>query len=63
MQDGEIVLPETSIIIDYLQERHPGSIRLIPADSDAAREVSDDAGARERGTGELLDALGRSLTA
>ena len=39
LQDGESVLPETSIIIDYLQDHHPGSIRLIPADSDAAREV------------------------
>jgi len=39
LQDGEIVLPETSIIIDYLQAHHPGSIILIPADADAAREV------------------------
>jgi len=39
LQDGEIVLPETSIIIDYLQAHHPGSIRLIPADADSAREV------------------------
>jgi glutathione S-transferase len=39
LQDGEIVLPETSIIIDYLRDHRPGPIRLIPADSDAAREV------------------------
>lgn len=39
LQDGVVVLPETSIIIDYLQDHYPGSIRLIPADSDAAREV------------------------
>jgi glutathione S-transferase len=39
LQDGEIVLPETSIIIEYLQAYHPGSAVLIPADSDAAREV------------------------
>lgn len=39
LQDDGIVLPETSIIIDYLQARHPGSIVLIPANADAAREV------------------------
>jgi glutathione S-transferase len=30
LQDGELVLPETSIIIDYLQAHHPGSAVLIP---------------------------------
>ena len=39
LQDGERVLPETSIIIDYLQAHHPGSAVLIPAEGDAAREV------------------------
>lgn len=39
LQDGDLVLPETSIIIDYLQAHHPGSAALIPADGDAAREV------------------------
>jgi glutathione S-transferase len=40
LQDSEIVLPETSIIIDYLQtHRHLGSTILIPTDADAAREV------------------------
>jgi len=39
LQDGGLFLPETSIIIDYLQARHPGSAILIPADPDAAREV------------------------
>ena len=39
LQDGEQFVPETSIIIDYLQSRHPGAIVLIPADEDAAREV------------------------
>ena len=39
LQDGEIVLPETSIIIEYLQAHHPGSAVLIPADADAARGV------------------------
>jgi len=39
LQDGEVIVPETSIIIEYLQARHPGSALLIPADVDAAREV------------------------
>jgi glutathione S-transferase len=39
LQDGDLVLPETSIIIDHLQARHPGSAALIPADGDTAREV------------------------
>ena len=39
LQDGERVVPETSIIIEYLQTHHSGSAMLIPADIDAAREV------------------------
>jgi glutathione S-transferase len=39
LQDGAIVVPETSIIIEYLQAHHSGSMVLIPADGDAAREV------------------------
>jgi glutathione S-transferase len=39
LQDGAHVVPETSIIIEYLQLHHPGSISLIPADGDAARDV------------------------
>jgi len=39
LQDRALVLPESSIIIDYLQAHHPGSAVLIPADPDAAREV------------------------
>jgi glutathione S-transferase len=39
LKDGESVVPETSIIIEYLQAHHPGSARLIPGDADAAREV------------------------
>jgi len=39
LQDGERVVPETSIIIEYLQDHHAGSAILIPADRDAAREV------------------------
>ena len=29
------VIPETSIIIEYLQETHPGPVALLPADSEA----------------------------
>lgn len=39
LQDGGTIVPETSIIIDYLQAHHPGAAILIPADDDAAREV------------------------
>ena len=39
LQYGALVVPETSIIIDYLQAHHPGAAVLIPADDDAAREV------------------------
>jgi glutathione S-transferase len=39
LQDGERVVPETSIIIEYLQAYHPNSAVLIPADGDAARDV------------------------
>jgi glutathione S-transferase len=33
------VVPETSIIIEYLDAHHPGAIRLIPDAADAARDV------------------------
>jgi len=39
LQEGEHIVPETSIIIEYLQAYHPGAANLIPADGDAAREV------------------------
>lgn len=39
LQDGEHVVPESSIIIEYLQAHYPGAAVLIPADGDAAREV------------------------
>jgi glutathione S-transferase len=34
-----VVVPETSIIIDYLDAHHPGAIRLVPEEADAARDV------------------------
>ncbi|HVQ09384.1 MAG TPA: glutathione S-transferase family protein [Allosphingosinicella sp.] len=33
------VIPETSIIIDYLDRHHRGPIRFVPEDPDLAREV------------------------
>ncbi|MBN8871686.1 MAG: glutathione S-transferase family protein [Rhodospirillales bacterium] len=39
LQDGDRVVPESSIIIEYLDAHHSGAARLIPTDADAAREV------------------------
>ena len=33
------VVPETSIIVDYLDAHHPGAIRLVPEETEAARGV------------------------
>jgi len=33
------MVPETSIIIEYLDRHYPGPTRLIPADSDVARQM------------------------
>lgn len=35
----DAVIPETSIIIDYLDRHHRGPIRFVPDDPDRAREV------------------------
>ena len=37
--DGERVIPEATIIIEYLQRFHPGPVQLIPDDPRAALEV------------------------
>jgi len=39
LQEGDRVVPESSIIIEYLQTHHPATTRLIPAQSEAARDV------------------------
>ena len=39
LQDGDHLVPETSIIIEYLQDQCPGAASLIPADGETAREV------------------------
>ena len=38
-RDRGAVVPETSIIVDYLDFYHPGAIRLVPEETDAARDV------------------------
>ena len=38
VDDGRVVL-ESSVIIEYLLIRHPGPVRLIPADPEAALDV------------------------
>lgn len=35
----ELAVPETSIIIDYLDRHHRGPVRFVPEDPDRAREV------------------------
>ncbi|NCT83870.1 MAG: glutathione S-transferase family protein [Comamonadaceae bacterium] len=37
--DGERVVPETSIQIEYLDHHHPGPVRLLPDDFDARLQV------------------------
>lgn len=37
LRDGALVIPESSIIIEYLAQHYPGSTALIPADPELAR--------------------------
>src|SRR3954465_13509687 len=41
LEDRErgVVVPGAAIIVDYLDGHHPGAIRLVPEDADAARDV------------------------
>ncbi|MDT9600069.1 glutathione S-transferase family protein [Sphingosinicella rhizophila] len=39
LQDGDRIVPETSVMIDYLDRRDPGRIRLLPQDAEAQLEV------------------------
>lgn len=39
LRDGDRVVPESSIIVEYLQIHHPGPVRLIPDDPAAALEA------------------------
>lgn len=39
LQDGGRTIPESSVIIEYLDQHCPGKTRFIPADPDLARQV------------------------
>ncbi|NMJ43480.1 glutathione S-transferase family protein [Roseomonas sp. JC162] len=39
LEDGAAVIAEASLVIEHLDQRHPGSVRFIPEDRDAAMEV------------------------
>ncbi len=39
LREGERVVPEATSIVEYLHVHHPGPVRLIPDDPDAAIEV------------------------
>jgi glutathione S-transferase len=39
LRDGDTMTVESSIIVEYLMRRYPGTIRMIPADDDAALRV------------------------
>ncbi|QTC90045.1 glutathione S-transferase family protein [Brevundimonas goettingensis] len=39
LRDGERVVLETSVVIEYLAVHYPGPVRLIPEDADLALEV------------------------
>jgi glutathione S-transferase len=36
---GNLTIPESSIIVEYLARHHPGAARLVPDDPELAREV------------------------
>jgi len=39
LKDGDWTVPESSIIIEYLDQHYPGKTRFIPADPDLARQM------------------------
>ena len=39
LEDDGRVVPETSIMIEYLDRHHPGALKLLPADAPAQMEV------------------------
>jgi glutathione S-transferase len=39
LKDGDRVVPEATIIIEYLAAHYPGSVKLVPADAGAAIDV------------------------
>jgi glutathione S-transferase len=39
LRDGDVTIVESSIIVEYLMRRHPGAMRMIPVDNEAALTV------------------------
>ena len=39
LADGDWMVPESSIIIEYLDQKYPGKTKFIPADPDLARQM------------------------
>lgn len=39
IEDGDRMVPESSIIIEYLDQHYPGRTRFIPSDPDKARQM------------------------
>jgi len=39
LQDGDRTIPESSIIIEYLDRHYPGKTKFVPADADSARQM------------------------
>src|SRR6202142_4359056 len=39
LRDGDATIVESSIIVEYLMQRYPGTTRMIPVDDDAALTV------------------------
>jgi glutathione S-transferase len=38
-ESNDRLIPESTAIVEYLQQHYPGAVRLIPADAEAAQEV------------------------
>src|SRR5436190_1023068 len=39
LQDGDRTIPESTVIIEHLDQHHPGKTRFIPADGELAGQV------------------------
>ena len=39
LADGDWMVPESSIIIEYLDQKYPGKTKFVPADPDLARQM------------------------
>lgn len=39
LRDGERIVPESTVIIDYLEQHYPGPVKLIPDAPEAARDI------------------------